>query len=79
HWCRPAEMLERMAGRELLLLPPTVANLERLAADGDVASALVSAAGVERPVRIEPRLRLDETGRLIGIAMPGDPDYDDLA
>jgi len=78
HWCRPAEMLERMAGRELLLLPPTVANLERLAADGDVASALVSAAAVERPVRIEPRLRLDETGRWIGIAMPGDPDYDDL-
>ena len=57
------------------MLPPTIANLERLDGDVDVESALRSASMVPMPVRIEPRLRFDAGGEWIGLSMPGDDDY----
>ncbi len=74
-WVRPADALAEVEAGDLLMLPPTLANLRTLAASGSAAAALAAAAAAGRPPRIEPRLRRDETGRVVGIALPGDPDY----
>jgi hypothetical protein len=60
------------------MMPPTIANLSRLAEHTSVAEALEAAAAIVDPPRIEPRLRLDANGKTIGLAMPWDADYDSL-
>ncbi len=77
-WVRPADALAEVEAGVLLMLPPTLANLRMLAESGSVTAALAAAAAAGRPPCIEPRLRRDETGRVVGIALPGDPDYDAL-
>jgi len=74
-WVRPAEAIAQGEAGELLMMPPTIANLRTLAESDDVASALAAADAAGRPPRIQPRLRRDANGRVIGIALPGDPDY----
>jgi 8-oxo-dGTP pyrophosphatase MutT (NUDIX family) len=74
-WVRPADALAEVEAGDLLMLPPTLANLRTLAESGSVAAALAAAAAAGRPPCIEPRLRRDETGRVVGIALPGDDDY----
>ena len=78
-WIRPADALGQAARGELGMMPPTIANLEAIAGCATTAEvlALVDAAG--RPPRIEPRMRRDADGRIVGVAMPTDPDYADLA
>jgi hypothetical protein len=44
-----------------------------------VALKLAAGAAVERPRCILPKLRRDADGKLVGVAMPDDPDYDSLA
>jgi 8-oxo-dGTP pyrophosphatase MutT (NUDIX family) len=57
-WTTPAEALARHARGEIDLLPPTWMTLRRLAAQPDVAAALVDAA--EQPVeRFSTRMALD--------------------
>jgi 8-oxo-dGTP pyrophosphatase MutT (NUDIX family) len=77
-WVRPADGLRRQAAGELALMPPTMKSLEFLARHKTAASALDEARQVGRPEPIQPRLRRDETGRIRGIAFPGDDDYADL-
>jgi hypothetical protein len=43
-----------------------------------VDAALGAADAIERPVAVLPRLRVDAEGRVTGIALPGDPDYEAL-
>ena len=77
-WIRPAEALRMQAAGELMMMPPTMANLRFLEPHPDAASALAAAALVENPPCVLPRIRRDADGRIIGVAMPGDADYDDL-
>jgi 8-oxo-dGTP pyrophosphatase MutT (NUDIX family) len=77
-WVRPAEALRMQADGELTMMPPTMVNLRFLMPHATAAAALAAGAAVERPPCTLPKLRRDETGRMIGIAMPGDPDYDTL-
>jgi hypothetical protein len=77
-WVRPAEALARADDGDLLMLPPTLANLRVLSASADVAAALATADAAGTPECVRPRLRHDDTGRVIGIALPGDSDYDSL-
>lgn len=77
-WVRPADALARHAAGELMLMPPTVTNLQFLAQHSTVAAAMAAGWAVGTPMCIMPKIRLDEAGRLVGIAMPGDPDYDTL-
>ena len=58
---------------------PTAANLRFIAGCATVAEALALADAAGAPPRIEPRIRRDSDGRMVGIALPDDPDYDDLA
>lgn len=77
-WVRPADALARHAAGELMLMPPTVTNLQFLAEHSSVATAMAAGWAVGTPMCIMPKIRLDDAGRLVGIAMPGDPDYDTL-
>jgi 8-oxo-dGTP pyrophosphatase MutT (NUDIX family) len=77
-WVSPVEALERKGHGDLALMPPTIANLEFIAPHATTASAVAAAAAVGVPRTILPKLRHDADGRLIGVAMPDDPDYDAL-
>jgi 8-oxo-dGTP pyrophosphatase MutT (NUDIX family) len=78
-WVRPGVALAMQAAGELTMMPPTMANLRFLEPHATAAAALAAGAAVDRPVCILPKLRRDETGRIVGVAMPGDADYDDLS
>lgn len=77
-WVRPTEALTRWAAGELQLMPPTVSNLQVLEVHGTVAAAMAAGWAVGTPPCILPKIRTDAAGRMVGIAMPGDGDYDDL-
>ena len=66
------------AAGDLMMMPPTMANLRFLEPHPSAAAALAAGAEIERPPCVLPKLRRDADGRLVGIAMPGDPDYDTL-
>ena len=55
---------------------PTEANLRFIAGCTTVAEALAHAGAAGPPPRIEPRIRRDAEGRMVGNAMPDDIDYD---
>lgn len=77
-WVRPTEALRMQAAGELMMMPPTMVNLRFLEPHRDAASALAAGAAIEQPPCTLPKLRRDAEGRMIGVAMPGDPDYDSL-
>jgi len=77
-WVRPADALRMQADGELMMMPPTMANLRFLEPHTTAASALAAGAAIEQPPCILPKMRRDAEGRIVGIAMPADPDYDDL-
>jgi 8-oxo-dGTP pyrophosphatase MutT (NUDIX family) len=77
-WVRPTEALRMEAERELMMMPPTIANLEFLAPHATAHDALVAGAAVGEPMCVLPKVRFDSEGRIVGLAMPGDPDYSDL-
>ena len=77
-WVPPSEGLRRQANGELTMMPPTIKNLEFLVGHHRAESAMHSARLLGRPEPILPRLRRDSTGRVRGIALPGDDDYADL-
>ena len=77
-WVRPADALRMQQAGELMMMPPTVTNLRFLLPHASAADALAAGAAVDRPVCILPKLRRDDGGRVVGVAMPGDADYDDL-
>ncbi|MCB0979070.1 MAG: NUDIX domain-containing protein [Ilumatobacter sp.] len=76
-WVRPVDALARGQAGELMLMPPTIANLQFLAAHPTVATAMDAARTVGTPPCILPKIRQVD-GRIVGVAMPGDPDYDSL-
>lgn len=74
-WVRPSEALERQQAGELTMMPPTVSNLRFLEPFDSAAMALAAGAAIERPARIEPKLRFGPDGQIVGVSLPGDPDY----
>jgi 8-oxo-dGTP pyrophosphatase MutT (NUDIX family) len=76
-WLAPAEALAAGARRELMLMPPTEANLQFIAGCSSVAAALARADAAGPPPRIEPKIRRGPDGKMVGIILPGDPEYDD--
>jgi 8-oxo-dGTP pyrophosphatase MutT (NUDIX family) len=77
-WVKPHDALDMVERGELMMMPPTIANLRRLAEYPSVVAALAAAAAMEPPSCTEPRLRRGADGSVIGVAMPGDADYDEL-
>jgi 8-oxo-dGTP pyrophosphatase MutT (NUDIX family) len=75
-WVDPAEAIAQAEAGSLLMLPPTIAVLRLIAGCSSAGEALQVADAIGTPARIEPRLRRDESGRVVGIALPSDPDYE---
>ena len=73
-WLRPRDALAACERDELLLVFPTIKQLEQLRQSGSVADALEAAAA--RPVEpIQPRVVVREgVGEVV---LPGEPGYDD--
>ena len=74
-WISPQEAIERAHEKDLMLMPPTKANIEFLLPYKTADEVLAAAAQVGTPQTILPKLKIDSDGRVVGIAMPGDPDY----
>ena len=77
-WISPKEAIRRHKEGDLMLMPPTLANIEFIAAHDTADAVLDAAARVGTPTTILPKLKVDKDGRVTGIAMPGDPGYDEL-
>jgi 8-oxo-dGTP pyrophosphatase MutT (NUDIX family) len=76
-WVRPADAAARFRAGELQLMPPTITNLEFLSGCATVADAMAASKAVGVPPVILPKIRRVD-GRLAGVSMPGDDDYDSL-
>jgi 8-oxo-dGTP pyrophosphatase MutT (NUDIX family) len=76
-WVRPADALRMQVAGELMMMPPTIANLQFLEPHDTAAEALAAGAAIGQPPCIQPRLRFGPDGKIVGIALPGDPDYGD--
>jgi 8-oxo-dGTP pyrophosphatase MutT (NUDIX family) len=74
-WISPQEAIERAHERDLMLMPPTKANIEFLLPFKTADEVLAAADQVGMPQTILPKLKIDADGRVVGIAMPGDPEY----
>jgi 8-oxo-dGTP pyrophosphatase MutT (NUDIX family) len=74
-WISPQEAIERAHEKDLMLMPPTKANIEFLLPYKTADEVLQAAAEVGMPQTILPKLKIDSDGRVVGIAMPGDPEY----
>ena len=74
-WISPQEAIERAHEKDLMLMPPTKANIEFLLPFNTADEVLAAAAQVGMPQTILPKLKIDSDGRVVGIAMPGDPEY----
>jgi len=77
-WVRPADALERQRRGEMVMLPPTVTNLNFLAGFDSAEEALAAGRLIGTPPTILPKIRFAEDGSVAGIVMPGEPDYDEL-
>ncbi len=77
-WVRPQEALEMHARGDLMMLPPTIHNLKFLAEHNSAADAIAAGQARTDVPCILPKMRTDDAGKFIGIALPGDPDYDML-
>ncbi len=78
-WVGPRDALQRQAAGELTMMPPTINNLEFIAAHPNTSSAMRAARLLDRPEPIMPRLRRDVQGRIRGVSLPGDADFDELS
>lgn len=74
-WIKPQDALDKLARGELAMFPPTSENLKFLADHKTSAGVMAAARKVLNPVAILPRLRTNTDGKVIGILMPGDPEY----
>ena len=77
-WVRPHDALAQGDRGDLMLMPPTVANLQFLAGHGSVESALAAARTIGVPQPIMPKVRTGRVGMNAVVALPGDDDYDSL-
>lgn len=77
-WVRPHEALRLERAGELTMMPPTLKNLHWLSEHVSASNAVEAGAAITDPVTVLPKIRLDANGRMIGVAMPADADYDAL-
>ena len=77
-WVRPQSALDMWAAGDLMMMPPTVKNLRWLSGFSTADEAVVAGAAIDAPPTILPKARFDESGRLVGVSLPGDDDYDRL-
>ncbi len=72
-WWTAGEVLDRFAGGEIFLAPPTFITLSELR-ELDTVDAVLAAGRARRPPPIEPSVGTEPDGSL-AIVMPGDPEH----
>jgi 8-oxo-dGTP pyrophosphatase MutT (NUDIX family) len=77
-WVTPKDALHRARAGELLMLPPTTANLEFLAAHSSVDEIMAAARTIGTPPKLLPKVKWRDDGRIDALLMPGDAGYDYL-
>jgi len=77
-WVQPDDALRRAGAGELQMFPPTAANLRWLSQFGSTDEAVTEAISSPSPSPILPRMRLDNSGRVTGVALPHDDDYESV-
>jgi 8-oxo-dGTP pyrophosphatase MutT (NUDIX family) len=77
-WVRPADALRRQQEGELMMMPPTIVNLQFLEMHANAESAMAAARLVGTPSCVLPKIRFAADGSIAGIAMPTDADYAEL-
>ena len=60
------------------MFPPTVANLEWLSNFVTADEALAGGEAMGLPETILPRMKTDSEGNVVGVAVPGDADYESV-
>ncbi len=74
-WIRPEDALRMQSEGELMMMPPTVKNLRWLSGFDTAAAAVDAGEAITDPPMILPKARLDDNGKMVGVSLPGDPDY----
>lgn len=77
-WVEPRVALERATSGDLLMLPPTMANLGFLANHRTVDDVMSAARAFGTPPRILPKVVWGDDGRITALLMPGDDGYDEI-
>jgi len=77
-WIRPSEALRMQLAGELTMMPPTIENLRFLEPHQTAEAAVAAGAAVADPPCVLPKIRFGGDGKIVGVALPGDPDYGDL-
>ena len=77
-WVTPLDALNRAQAGELLMLPPTIANLEFLATYSSVHEIIEAARKIGTPTKLLPKVKWRDDGRIEALLMPGDAGYNDL-
>jgi len=77
-WVRPQEALDLHATGQLMMMPPTIKNLRWLDEFATADDVVEAGRAITDPRTTLPKVRTDETGAIVGISLPGDPDYDTL-
>jgi hypothetical protein len=75
-WVAPTEALAMHKRGELAMIPPTISNLEFLVPHATADMALQAAKKIGMPTTILPQIKTNADGKVIGVSMPGDTDYD---
>ena len=74
----PADALGQAEAGELLMMPPTIATLRAIAGCATPAAAAGSRRRRRHPAAHRTACCATPTARIVGVAMPADPDYADL-
>lgn len=77
-WVRPRAALERLEAGELMMMPPTAKNLMWLTGFDTADDVVAAGRAITEPATTLPKVRTDASGTIVGVSMPGDPDYDAL-
>jgi 8-oxo-dGTP pyrophosphatase MutT (NUDIX family) len=77
-WTRPEVALQRQADGELVMMPPTITNLQFISQFDTVDAAMATARALPPPRCVLPKLRVGDDGKIVGIVLPDEPDYDSL-
>jgi 8-oxo-dGTP pyrophosphatase MutT (NUDIX family) len=77
-WVRPEDALRMERDGELMMMPPTIKNLRWLSEFASADAVVDAGRAIEDPVTMLPKLRIDDNGKIIGVALPTDSDYASL-
>lgn len=75
-WVRPADALDRHRAGELMMILPTIRNLQALARFDSVDDLLAAAASATAVPTVQPRIVRDGEG--LRVLLPGDEGYDEV-